>query len=374
MQKLIKKHIVFWALYCIYYAVAYSLSHDLAISLLLFANVIFINLSFAIVFYSCLIFIYPKYLAHGKYFLALFVTLITVLIGIMIRIFGFKYLFPLIFSNAENQEINFIQIILTFWNTQIYAFYALGYYFAQRAIKQQKEIATKDIEIANQKTAIAKKELELAEEREKNAILAKEKAQAEMAFLRSQINPHFMFNTLNMIYSKVRAASKEAGDIVIEFADMMRYATSTKLQENEVDLRGELDFVKQYLSLHKQRNQHNAFIDYDEEGYFFSHRVVPMVLITLVENGIKHGLIDDPNFPLKIRASLIDDVFVFIVHNLKNNHSDQIMDKGNTGIGIKNIIKRLDAVYSNGGYSLDSEDGEDDYIVTFTVDFNLIKK
>jgi sensor histidine kinase YesM len=284
-----------------------------------------------------------------------------------------------IFTYLDINLNNFIMsesksVSLSIGNASNFTVFSLGYYFAQRAIQQQKEILTKDIEIANQKTDIAKKELELAEEREKNAILAKEKAQAEMAFLRSQINPHFMFNTLNMIYSKVRAASKEAGDIVIEFADMMRYATSTKLQENEVDLRGELDFVQQYLSLHKQRNKQNAFIDYDEEGYFFSHRIVPMVLITLVENGIKHGLIDDPNFPLKIRASLIDDVFVFIVHNLKNNHSDQILDKGNTGIGIKNIIKRLDAVYSNGGYSLDSEDGEDDYIVTFTVDFNLIKK
>ena len=99
-----------------------------------------------------------------------------------------------------------------------------------------------------------------------------------------------------------------------------------------------------------------------------------MVLITLIENAIKHGLIDDPNFPLNIRASLIDEVFVFIVHNLKNPHSEQIMDKGNTGIGIKNIIKRLDAVYKNKGYSLESENGEEDYIVTFTVDFNLIKK
>ncbi|MEA5457985.1 histidine kinase [Arcicella sp. LKC2W] len=275
----------------------------------------------------------------------------------------------------STKDINLGKLIsLGVFNASNFLIFALGYYFAQRTIQQQKDIAERDVEIANQKTDIAKKELELAEEREKNAILAKEKAQAEMAFLRSQINPHFMFNTLNMIYSKVRAASKEAGDIVIEFADMMRYATSTKLQENEVDLRGELDFVQQYLSLHKQRNQQNAHIDYDEEGYFSSHRVVPMVLITLVENGIKHGLIDDPNFPLKIRASLIDDVFVFIVHNLKNGHSDQIMDKGNTGIGIKNIIKRLDAVYKSDCYSLDSEDGEEDYIVTFTVDFNLMKK
>jgi LytS/YehU family sensor histidine kinase len=98
-----------------------------------------------------------------------------------------------------------------------------------------------------------------------------------------------------------------------------------------------------------------------------------MVLITLVENGIKHGLIDDPNFPLVIRVSLIDDVFSFMVHNLKNQKPHGF-DKGSTGIGILNIKKRLAAVYENGGYSLEKEETEDDYIVTFTVNFNETKR
>ena len=251
--------------------------------------------------------------------------------------------------------------------------FALGYYFAQRVILQQREIAQRDIVIAQQDRDIALKDLQIAEEKTKNAILEKDKAQAEMAFLRSQINPHFMFNTLNMIYSKVRKANSEAGDIVIEFASMMRYATSTKLQENEVDVRGELDFVKEYINLHKLRFDNKVYIDYDEEGYVLSHRIVPMVLITLVENGIKHGLIDDPNFPLIIRVSLIDEVFSFMVHNLKNPKPHGF-DKGSTGIGIVNIEKRLAAVYENGGYSLEKEETEGDYIVTFTVNFNETKK
>lgn len=367
-------HTLIWLCYTIYYGLLILYFNNILFTSDFIIGFLLLRIGDILFFYCVALWVLPKFFSV-KY---LYILLIVIL-GVVASYIGYRYfieVYVLVYLKIQSaKDINLGKLIsLGVFNASNFLIFALGYYFAQRTIQQQKDIAERDVEIANQKTDIAKKELELAEEREKNAILAKEKAQAEMAFLRSQINPHFMFNTLNMIYSKVRAASKEAGDIVIEFADMMRYATSTKLQENEVDLRGELDFVKQYLSLHKQRNQQNAHIDYDEEGYFSSHRVVPMVLITLVENGIKHGLIDDPNFPLKIRASLIDDVFVFIVHNLKNGHSDQIMDKGNTGIGIKNIIKRLDAVYKSDYYSLDSEDGEEDYIVTFTVDFNLMKK
>jgi two-component system, LytTR family, sensor kinase len=380
MSKIQKLHIRLWIIYTFYYMITYGLVYGQPLNVLLPANVIFINISFAVVFYGSSLLIFPKYLDRRKYFLAFISTLLLISIAVTLRILGFKYMFPLIFSNAENQEINFKEITLPFWNTQIYAFYALGYYFSQRVIQQQKEISQKDVEIANEKAIVAeqqvvliKKEKELAEEKEKNAILAKEKAQAEMAFLRAQINPHFLFNTLNLIYSKVITSTKEiAGETIIDFAEMMKYATSTKMQEDTVDVSGELDFVRRYIKLFKARNSQGVYIDFEEEGYFGSHRVVPMVLITMVENALKHGLIDDPSNPVIIRASLIDDFFVFMVHNTKNLYPNDIAGKGNTGVGVPNIIKRLNAVYKKGGFTLESEDLKDDYIVTFTVNYKII--
>ena len=368
LNRTVHIHVIIWTLYTLYFGLMLKFFLDLPFSANFIIQTILHRIGEIGLFYGSSFWILPKYLKLEKWYL-LIITFILLLACYLLYKYTLEfYIFPTFHFLLPNDITTINQVISqAILQASNFIIFSFSYYFAERAIQQQKEIA-------NQKAAITKKELELAEEKAKNAILAKEKAQAEMAFLRSQINPHFMFNTLNMIYSKVRGVSREAGDIIIEFADMMRYATSTKLQEDEVDLKGELDFVQQYLSLHKQRNKGNAYIDYDEEGYFGSHRIVPMVLITLVENAIKHGLIDDPNFPLNIRVSLIDEVFVFIVHNLKNPHSEQIMDRGNTGIGIKNIIKRLDAVYKNGGYSLDSEDGDEDYIVTFTVDFNLIKK
>jgi sensor histidine kinase YesM len=327
-----------------------------------------------LLFYANAFWILPNYFSLRKLYLLVlsfvFVVLCYVGYGYLLEFYLFEFLNITIPNDEPILGKVISQAVLTGSN---FIIFSLGYYFSQRVIQQQKEIAQKEVEIATQELELVKKEKELAEEKEKNAILAKEKAQAEMAFLRAQINPHFLFNTLNLIYGKIITSTKEiAGDMILEFSAMMQYATSTKMQEDTVDISGELDFVKRYLKMFKARNQHNAHIDYDEEGYMGSHRIVPMVLITIIENALKHGLVDDANNPLIIRASLIDDFFVFMVSNQKNPYPNDVSGKGNTGLGIVNIIKRLNAVYKKGGFTLESEDLKDDYIVTFTINYKLI--
>ena len=356
-NRILRIHIFVWMIYTLYQAtlIVYYNNYPSFIKFLI--TLIFYRIGDTILFYTNSLWILPKYLNTKKVPILLLAFLSCLSFYLGFRYFLDSYLLVLL-NLQERFSLN-VSISLGVSQGSIFMIFSLGYYFSQRVIQQQKELTKKD--------------LELAEEKAKTAILEKEKSQAELAFLRSQINPHFMFNTLNMIYSKVRKSSKEAGEIVIEFANMMRYATSTKLQENEVDVRGELDFVKEYINIHKLRFNNTVYIDYDEEGYMLSHRIVPMVLITLVENAIKHGSIDDPNYPLIIRASLIDDYFTFMVHNLKNLKPNGLDQKGNTGIGIINIEKRLAAVYQNGGYSLEKEETKEDYIVTFTVNFKETK-
>jgi two-component system, LytTR family, sensor kinase len=368
-------HVIVWLIYIFYFGSLLIYFYDIQLSISFILQMILFKLGDILLFYANALWVLPRYFFIKKIHL-LIITFSLVLIG-----FGFYsyfleyYAFPILNIKLTNNTPPISQVISQAINqASNVIIFSLGYYFSQRVIQQQKEIATKDLEIANQKLDIAKKEKELAEEREKNAILAKEKAQAEMAFLRAQINPHFLFNTLNLIYGKIITSTKEvAAEMMLDFSGMMQYATSTKMQEDTVDMNGEIDFVKKYLKMYKARNQQNAHIDYDEEGYFGSHRVVPMVLITIVENALKHGLVDDPENPLFIRVSLIDDFFVFMVRNLKNPYPHDVSGKGNTGVGIVNIIKRLNAVYQNGGFTLESEDLGDDYVVTFTVDYNLIK-
>lgn len=360
-NKLLNTHILVWVIYIVYFSLLVKFFYNYSLSYSFIIQTILHRLGEIGLFYISAFWIFPKYLNLKKWLQLILTFTLVITLYLFYKYLIEFYIFQLLHATLPNDEPIFIQIISqAVIQASNFIIFALGYHFAQKVIQQQGELAKKD--------------LELAQEKAKTAILEKEKSQAELAFLRSQINPHFMFNTLNMIYSKVRKANREAGDIVIEFANMMRYATSTKLQADEVDVRGELDFVKDYINIHKQRFNNTVYIDYDEEGYMMSHRIVPMVLITLVENAVKHGSIDDSNYPLVIRASLIDDYFSFMVHNLKNLKPNGLDTKGNTGIGIINIEKRLAAVYKNGGYSLEKEETAEDYVVTFTVNFKETRR
>lgn len=366
-NKIVQTHVLVWILYTLYFSSIVKYFYAVPLSINFVGQILLHKLGDILLFYANALWVLPNYFslkrAHLLILSFVFVVLCYVGYGYIIEFYIFQF-FKITLPNdlpVSNQIIT--QAVLTGSN---FVIFSLGYYFSQRVIQQQKEIVTQELELV-------KKEKELAEEKEKNATLAKEKAQAEMAFLRAQINPHFLFNTLNLIYGKIITSTKEiAGDMILEFSAMMQYATSTKMQEDTVDISGELEFVKRYLKMFKARNQQNAHIDYEEEGYMGSHRIVPMVLITIIENALKHGLVDDPNNPLIIRVSLIDDFFVFMVSNQKNPYPNNISGKGNTGLGIVNIIKRLNTVYKKGGFVLESENLEDDYIVTFTINYKLI--
>ena len=380
-NKIVQSHAFIWIIYILYITSLIKYFYGITLSVSFVGQVLLHRLGDILLFYANAFWVFPKFFSFKKIYL-----LITSFVVVVISYVGYNYIsefyvFQFLKITLPNDVPVLSQVISqSILQASNFIIFALGYYFSQRVIQQQKAIARKDVEIANQKAVVAeqelvlvKKEKELAEEKEKNAILAKEKAQAEMAFLRAQINPHFLFNTLNLIQSKIITSTKEiASELIVDFSEMMQYATGTKMQEDTVDLGGEFKFLNQYLKLFKARNRQGAYIDFEEEGYFGSHRVVPMVLITMVENALKHGLYDDPNNPIIIRASLIDDFFVFMVQNPKNPYSNDIAGKGNTGVGVPNIIKRLAAVYKNGGFTLESEDLKDDYIVTFTVNYKLI--
>ncbi len=380
-NEVVRTHVIIWVIYTLYYSSLIKYFYDVPLSIAFILQIILYRLADILLFYVNAFFILPNFLFVRKLPLLLLSFIFVVFCYVSYAYALEFHIFKFLSITIPDDNPEFIQVISQSVLTGSYfVIFSLGYYFSQKVIYQQKEIAQKDTEIANQKAVVAeqqvvliKKEKELAEEREKNAILAKEKAQAEMAFLRAQINPHFLYNTLNMIHSKAITSTKEVvSQLIIDFSKLMQYATSTKMQEDTVDLDGEIDFVKGYLKMFKERNQQNAHIDYEEEGYFGSDRVVPMVLITIIENALKHGLVDNPDNPLVVRVSLIDDFFIFMVRNLKNPYKNDISGKGNTGIGVPNIIKRLAAVYKKGGFTLESEDLGDDYVVTFTVNYKLI--
>ena len=352
-NKIFKIHLLIWIAYTLYYSSLVKLFFGIPLDTAFIGQTILHRLGDILLFYFSTNVVFSK----SDKPIGIHIKIPLFFIG-AVGYIGYTYLlefhiFQLLKINLPN-DIPVLSKIIPRSTLQASTFiiYALGYSFAQRVIQQQ---------------------IEIGKEKERNALLETEKSQTEYKFLRSQINPHFMFNTLNLIYGGVSKVDGELGDLLIQYADMMRYSTGKTMQQDEVGLKEELQFVDDFLSIQKRRFRDTLLIDYKIEGNVQSERIVPMVLFTFIENAVKHGQNDNPEFPLIIRASLVKDRFSYTVHNQKDPKPHGF-DKGETGISLISLRKRLDAVYKNGGYSLTIEDLADEFIVSFVVNFKEVKK
>lgn len=184
--------------------------------------------------------------------------------------------------------------------------------------------------------------LELMDNHKREKALKNEKIATELAFLKSQINPHFLFNTLNDIYSLSYRQSPDAPDSLLKLSALLRYMLKES-DEEWVLLEKEIEYLRNLIELHKIGQKGDAHIDFEVLGEAVNHKIAPLILINFVENAFKHGVSDDLKHPIKILIKVETAQLKFSVRNLKNN--DQ---KDNTsGIGLINVKRRLSLIYPN---------------------------
>ena len=191
-------------------------------------------------------------------------------------------------------------------------------------------------------------------EKEKNALLT-EKLNAEQAFLKSQLNPHFLFNTLNNIYSLTLTQSPKAPEAVLKLSELMRYMLYESNVE-KVSLETEVKYLKNFIELQKFRYSGQTFIDFQVAGDLLSQRVAPLLLISFVENAFKHGEVNIEAKPLIISLLLNNNNLNFTVKNFKK---DQNKDEVG-GVGLENVRRRLNLIYPN-QHSLEVKDELESY-------------
>ncbi|MCY7358747.1 MAG: sensor histidine kinase [Rudanella sp.] len=194
--------------------------------------------------------------------------------------------------------------------------------------------------------------------------LVGEKTTAELAFLKSQINPHFLFNTLNNIYALAYAKSDAAPGAILKLSELMRYMlyestgnpqTSAAGLSHKVSLTKEIQYLQNLVDLEKLRVP-NAQVQFEVKGNPDLYRVEPMLLISFVENAFKHGDLTDPNHPLVIHLSVRQGKLVADVLNKKSRHQKDTTG----GIGLPNVRRRLDLLYPN-QYSLKVDEDDQTY-------------
>jgi sensor histidine kinase YesM len=190
--------------------------------------------------------------------------------------------------------------------------------------------------------------------------LENQKLKAELSFLKMQVNPHFLFNALNNIYSlAVMEKSKKTGESIMKLSDLMRYVLYEKEdEENKVSLEKEIRHINSYIDLEKLRHLGDVNINFSIEGSINGKRVAPLLLFPLIENACKHGILTDTQKPVDIHLKTNDQHLDVTIENYINTY-----EKDKTGgIGIQNVQKRLELLYGK-KYSLDVNQNGEKFIV-----------
>ena len=178
--------------------------------------------------------------------------------------------------------------------------------------------------------------------RERLKQIETEKAHAELSYLKAQINPHFLFNTLNSIYSLAIQKHDKTADAVVKLSDMMRYVLNDG-NTNFVLLENELNYISNYIDLQKMRLASNVKLSYICEGVAGDKKIAPLVLIPFIENAFKHGVNAEENSDIEIKITITDLTLHLFVKNNCVTINNNTLNK--SGLGIENTKQRLSLLY-----------------------------
>lgn len=257
----------------------------------------------------------PSTILQGKYLKAAAIILIIIIITELVSSFPLP-------ENSNSQNIDTPQTVIEarrHLRTQIvwyFFFIVTGFSLAIELV----------FELFKQ--IISKQEIEA------------EKNKAELALYKSQINPHFLFNTLNAIYGLVVSQSEKTESAFIKFSNIMQYMYSQSTSDT-IDIESEINYIQQYVDLQRLRLNHHTQIELTAKTDNSGIKIPSMILITFIENSFKYGTSPDIDCKIKISITVENYLLMFSTEN-------KIIRTGNKdipAIGIKNCRKRLELLY-----------------------------
>ncbi|HVF97533.1 MAG TPA: histidine kinase [Flavisolibacter sp.] len=210
---------------------------------------------------------------------------------------------------------------------------------------------------------IYKRRLQGAEELD---VLKKELGQshASFDFLRSQINPHFLFNALNTIYgTALQEGAERTSEGIEKLGDMMRFMLQENMQE-KISLAREIEYLNNYISLQKLRTDPNPIVKIDAaiQEPVNPVQIAPMLLIPFVENAFKHGISFQESSHIKVTLEMKERTLYFDVYNSKHVRQEADPEKAKSGIGLTNVKQRLQLLYPKRHELIVRETGKDFFV------------
>ncbi len=200
-------------------------------------------------------------------------------------------------------------------------------------------------------------------ERRKNESLRELQLQTELKYLKSQIQPHFFFNTLNNLYALIIEKSEKASDVVLKLSEIMQYVLYD-VQEPKIGLLNEINYIHSYLELEELRHGNKITSKIEIKGDIDEITIPPLLLLPFIENCFKHGFKNNDDITLNISfENSKDEQLIFKAKNNFNLHNKIIKKQG---IGIENIRRRLELLYKS-KYSLETKIIDDTYSVLLKI-------
>lgn len=197
----------------------------------------------------------------------------------------------------------------------------------------------------------------------KMAQLEEEAKKAELKALRSQINPHFLFNALNLIYSEAVKKSDQSPALILKLSDILRYVLE-KAEKERVLLQDEVQYIADYIDLQTARMNNPDQVVFKTAGHFENYEIAPLLLLNFVENSFIHSdLSAKPE--IRIVISIENGMLNFTCSNKKRNSLNP--KESGTGLGIQNSKRRLELTYPD-KYSLQIKDSDGRYFVNLKIE------
>jgi sensor histidine kinase YesM len=278
--------------------------------------------------------VFFRFYTEGRKWLPFLLLVPVALVAIFLRYFMQEMLGEWLFNvnnYAPGTTISYY-IFDNLYFAIIYLSVGTIFFFVQYA--QYKEVQQRELLLQNQKT--------------------------ELAFLRSQLNPHFLFNILNNIYSLIYYQSDNALKSVEKLSGLLRYALYEKAER--VSLKKEMGNLNDFIDLHRMRLDHELPLRMQIAPEVFPLQIAPFLLIPFVENAFKHGNLKNPERPLFIGLRKQGEQLIFTVENEKRmQEKDEV-----GGIGIQNVKKRLELIYGKAA-TLDILEDEQLFRVTLKI-------
>jgi two-component system LytT family sensor kinase len=330
-------HILFWS--GIYLAWVFVL-RNYSFSIAKTATVQFCYLAFITAdYYAAVYIIAPRFLKKKRYLLFILLTISLIAFSALLRamvakemnLYVFKVVAPISFGTLYlNSLINiFIWVEL----------FIIGKMIADRIYSQQQL-----------------------------ALVEKERVKHELDFLKAQINPHALFNSLNSIYGHIDKNNQTARNILLKFSDLLRYQLYD-CSEDKISLEKEAEYIRNYISFQQLRKGENLVVNVEMETGPGQHTIAPLLLVILIENAFKFvSSFTDKENKICISLTVKGGQFIFHVYNtIEHKQAASALLSPGGGIGLVNLKRRLELLYP-GRYELDFNQADCHYEATLKLE------